>query len=310
MRPIILILGPTAGGKTTLSISIAEQLGGGGECVIADSMQVYRGMDIGTAKPTNQEREKIEHHLVDIFGPDEDGFTVETWLSNAENAIKKINRQEKWPIIVGGTNLYIQAFLYGLFKGPKSDPKIRAELNTLKNNELHSKLRNVDPDSASKIHINDKKRIIRALEVFEITGIPISVQQEQWEREPRKNVIIIGLDWPVEMINQRINSRVKEMVKLGLLDEVKKLRQNLNNQSREALGYKQFLSFLNGEISEKEAIEQIKVLTRRYAKQQRTWLKRFRVLPNALFIDMKNKNMQTAAKEALKYISGRVLDIK
>ena len=253
---------------------------------------------------------KIKHHLVDIFGADEDGFTLETWLSSAENAIEKIHSKEKWPIIVGGTNLYIQAFLYGLFKGPKSDPSIRAKLNSLKNTALHSKLRSVDPDSASKIHINDKKRIIRALEVFEITGVPISVQQEQWTSEPRKNVVIIGLDWSVEMINQRINSRVIEMVAVGLLDEVKKLRKALNNQSREALGYKQFLSFLNGETSEEEAVEQIKILTRRYAKQQRTWLKRFRVLPNTLFIDMKNKSMQTAAKEALKHINAYVLATK
>ena len=303
MRPTILILGPTAGGKTMLSIELANQLECGGECVIADSMQVYTDMNIGTAKPTQEELDAAPHHLVNLVPVDSEGFTVNSWLEASEQAINDIRLRDKFPIIVGGTNLYIQAFLFGLFDGPQSDEKIRDALNELENREMFERLKEVDPQSAQRIHINDRKRLIRALEVFELTGQPISTLQNQWQGlPPREDVIIIGLDWPVSAINKRINKRVKMMMDHGLLEEVTLLRDKFNSQASEALGYKQILNHLNGECTLDEAVERIKILTRRYAKQQRTWLKRFKVLPNTHFIEMGDKKAQTVVSEALMHV--------
>ena len=303
MRPTILILGPTAGGKTTLSIELANQLDGGGECIIADSMQVYTEMNIGTAKPTQEELDAAPHHLVNLVPVDSDGFTVNHWIEESEKAIADIQLRGKFPIIVGGTNLYIQAFLFGLFDGPQSDEKIRESLSKLDNREMFNKLKEVDYHSAERIHINDRKRLIRALEVFKLTGQSISELQNQWQgRPPRKDIIIVGLDWAVSTINKRINKRVKLMMDNGLLEEVSSLKGIVNSQAREALGYKQILSHLDGDCTLNEAVERIKILTRRYAKQQRTWLKRFKVLPNTHFIEMGDKKMQTVANEALKHI--------
>ena len=210
MRPTILILGPTAGGKTTLSIELANQLLGGGECIIADSMQVYTDMNIGTAKPTQEELSAAPHHLVNLVPVDSEGFTVNSWLEASEQSIEEIQSRNKYPIIVGGTNLYIQAFLFGLFEGPQSNEQNRESLAGLENSELFERLQKVDPLSVERIHINDRKRLIRALEVFELTGQPISELQNQWQgRPPREDVIIVGLDWAVSTINKRINKRVK-----------------------------------------------------------------------------------------------------
>ncbi|HIN83380.1 MAG TPA: tRNA (adenosine(37)-N6)-dimethylallyltransferase MiaA, partial [Phycisphaerales bacterium] len=174
MHPIILILGPTAGGKTSLAISLANELPGGGECICADSMQVYTGMDIGTAKPTEEERAAAVHHLVDIANPSEDGFTVETWLTHANAVIEDIRSRGKWPIVVGGTNLYVQSLLFGLFDGPDCDQEKRDVLNAIENTKLQTRLRELDPEAAERIHINDKRRLVRAIEVCEATGFPLS----------------------------------------------------------------------------------------------------------------------------------------
>jgi tRNA dimethylallyltransferase len=300
MHPIILILGPTAGGKTSLAIALANELPGGGECICADSMQVYTGMDIGTAKPTEQERLDAVHHLVDIANPSEDGFTVESWLTHANAVIEDIRSRGKWPIVVGGTNLYIQSLLFGLFDGPDCDQEKRDELNAKENTELQERLRKLDPNAAERIHINDKRRLVRAIEVCEATGFPLSSLQSQWGKPmPREDALIIGLDWPVKTINKRINARVKTMFNEGLLEEVEALKENLGMQASEALGYKQILAYLRGECTLEEARERIKILTRRYAKQQRTWLRRFHVLPSAHFIEMDNTSMQHVTEQAL-----------
>ena len=304
MRPLILILGPTAGGKTSLSITLAQQLKGGGACICADSMQIYRGMNIGTATPTNEEQAGVPHHLLNIADPSKDGFTVEKWLTRANSTIKDIQADSMWPIVVGGTNLYIQSLLFGMFDGPKSDPNIRADLESSTNAELHEQLQTFDQDAATRIHINDRRRMVRAIEVFKLTGEPLSQLQSQWEQEtPLNDTIVIGLAWEVEAINRRINIRVKEMMAQGLLDEVRALQGTLGMQAREALGYKQLLAHISGECTLDEAIEQIKILTRRFAKQQRNWLRRFQKLPNAHFIEVSEMPSQDIVNKALACIS-------
>ena len=300
MRPIIVILGPTAGGKTSLAIDLAQSLPDGGECICADSMQIYKRMDIGTAKPTIDEQKAAPHHLFDLIEPSEQGFTVDSWLTLANKTIDEIRGRGKWPIVVGGTNLYVQSLLFGMFDAPSADPKRRTELEEQTNDELRAILQSLDPVATSRIHINDRRRTIRAIEVCELTGKPISEQQSQWNgQSPREDARIIGLDWAVGKINRRINKRVKVMMDAGLLEEVTSLQSALCPQAAEALGYKQLLEHLRGNCDLEHAVERIKILTRRYAKAQRTWLKRFKVLPRTHFIEICEKQPQVIAKEAL-----------
>ncbi|MDP7008842.1 MAG: tRNA (adenosine(37)-N6)-dimethylallyltransferase MiaA [Phycisphaerales bacterium] len=305
MQPIILILGPTAGGKTSLSIELANSLPNGGECICADSMQIYKEMDIGTAKPTPQEQAMAPHHLFDIIEPSEQGFTVDTWLTLANETIEEVRARGKWPIVVGGTNLYVQSLLFGMFDAPTADPQRRAELEELTNDQLREQLERVDHEATKKIHRNDRRRTIRAIEVFERTGKPISAQQSQWiGQTPREDARIIGLDWNVRLINKRINKRVKMMMDQGLLEEVTALQGTLCPQAAEALGYKQILMHLRGECDLEHAVEKIKILTRRYAKSQRTWLRRFKVLPRTTFIEIDQKQPQAIVNAALMHALG------
>lgn len=301
-KPVILILGPTAGGKTSLAITLAHTLPGGGECICADSMQVYRGMDIGTAKPTPEEQAQAPHHLFDIANPADDGFSVDIWLNLAEQTIAEIRCRDRYPIIVGGTNLYVQAFLFGLFEGPEPDGELRDQLQSHKEVDLRAWLERVDPVGAERIHPNDRKRTIRAIEVYELTGTPLSELQVQWTSEnPREDVIIIGLDYPAEAINRRINARVKAMIDAGLVNEVRQIHEAeaFGRQASEALGYKQLLEALEGSISEEDAIEQIKIRTRRFAKQQRTWLRKFRVHSRSSWLEADHLSPQEIASKAI-----------
>ena len=305
-KPVILILGPTAGGKTSLAISLANTLPGGGECICADSMQVYRGMDIGTAKPTPEEQAQARHHLIDIADPSDDGFSVDTWLSLAEKIIAEIRGRDRYPIIVGGTNLYVQAFLFGLFEGPEPDVTLRERLRGLAEADLRAWLERVDPVGAERIHTHDQKRTIRAIEVYELTGKRLSELQVQWtDSRPREDVIIIGLDYPTEAINRRINARVKGMIDAGLVDEVQRLHESgaIGRQASEALGYKQLVEALEGSISEEEAIEQIKIRTRRFAKQQRTWLRKFRAHPRSTWFEAEQLTPQEIVNKAITSLS-------
>jgi tRNA dimethylallyltransferase len=306
VRPIILILGPTAGGKTSLSITLANTLEGGGECICADSMQIYKRMDIGTAKPTQDERNAAPHHLLDMIEPSEKGFTVDSWLTLANQKIEEIRARGKWPIIVGGTNLYVQSLLFGMFDAPSANPERRAELEEITNDQLREILQKLDIEATTRIHINDRRRTIRAIEVCELTGKTISEQQSQWNgQSPREDARIIGLNWQVGKINRRINKRVKNMMDEGLLQEVIALQDELGQQASEALGYKQLLEHLRGTCDLEHAIERTKILTRRYAKAQRTWLRRFKVLPRTHFIEIDEKQPQVIAAEALAHaISG------
>lgn len=286
-KPVILILGPTAGGKTDLAIELAHRLPGGGECVSADSMQVYRGMDVGTAKPGPDERARIPHHLIDVAEPDDEDFSVDRWLTLAEQAIADIRARGRWPIVVGGTNLYVKALLEGLFEGPDPDPDLRRTLEDTPTADLRAELERLDPDAAERIHPNDRKRTIRAIEVARLTGRPISEHQQEWDRGGvREDALIVGLDYPAEIINRRINARVRRMIEAGLVEEARELwrRDRLSRQAREGLGYKQLINHFEGGASLEDAIEQIKIRTRRFAKQQRTWLKRFRALPRSFWM--------------------------
>jgi tRNA dimethylallyltransferase len=310
-RPIVLILGPTAGGKTALALELARRLPGpdglGGECVCADSMQIYRGMDIGTAKPTAAERASVPHHLLDLLEPGEEGFSVDAWLARAEAAIAEIRTRNRWPIVVGGTNLYVQALLHGLFEGPAPDPALRARLAATEPEQLRRRLESVDPEAAGRIHPRDHRRTVRALEVFEQTGRRISDLQRQWHADGvRRDVRVIGLDYPREAINRRINARVKAMMDSGLLDETRTLWRAgvLGGQAGEALGYRQLVEHLEGSIGLDEAVEQIKIATRRFAKMQRTWLRRFRQLDESRWFAADELTPQTLAEQALNYVTG------
>lgn len=286
-----VIVGPTAGGKSALAVELALRLGGGrpgaAEVVTADAFQVYRGMDIGTAKPTEAERAGVAHHLIDVVEPAE-AFTVSQWLSLAESALAAIGAAGRNPIVVGGTHLYVKSLIDGLFEGPEPDAALRDELRGKGLPALRAELTRVDPEAARRIHSNDERRTIRALEVYRQTGRPISQWQSQWDRTPRTDCVLVGLDWPTEALNKRINARVKSMVERGLLAEVEALEASgrLGRQAREALGYKQILRHLRGDWTLEEAIEQIKIDTRRFAKSQRTWLRRLRSIPGSVWIDV------------------------
>lgn len=282
------------------------------EVVTADAFQVYCGLDIGTAKPTAVERGGIPHHLIDIVDPRTgksievvsgtsdhrrssmpaqvyEPFTVDRWLSRAEATITDLRSRGVLPIVVGGTHLYVKALLDGLFDGPEPDAALRAKLTSMDADARRAELERVDPEAAARIHPNDIRRTVRALEVYRLTGIPISAQQTQWKPEAQTSLpafTLIGIDWPTELINQRINARVKGMIERGLVEEVRELLASgaLGPQAREALGYKQLLHHLNAQVTLEDAIEAIKIETRRFAKNQRTWLRQLRVRPGAIWI--------------------------
>jgi tRNA dimethylallyltransferase len=246
-------------------------------------MKVYRRMDIGTAKPSREARQQVRYHMIDVVEPSE-SFSVGLFLERANAAIEDIRSRGKAVIAVGGTALYIKALLYGLFEGPGGDEQTRAALRARAAAEgpagLHRDLARIDQEAADRINPNDAKRIIRALEVYQLTGKPISSFQKQFEAErPIQDWTIIGLrrERPVE--SRRINTRVKKMIDLGLVDEVKSLLaedEPLSQQAGCAIGYAEIIGHLQGRMSLEDAFELIKKNTRRLAKGQRTWFKTFR----------------------------------
>jgi tRNA dimethylallyltransferase len=229
----------------------------------------------------------VAHHLIDIVEPTE-AFTVADWLGAAEAALDGIRGRGRVPVLAGGTHLYIKAFLDGLFEGPDPDPALRERLRARGLPALRAELERVDPAAAARIHPNDERRTVRALEVYHQTGVPISTHQRQWDAgRTRCDCVVIGLDWPAEVLNRRINARVKGMMERGLLEEVRGLHGagRLGPQAREALGYKQLVGHLEGRATLEEAVEEIKIETRRFAKNQRTWLRRLRATPGSVWID-------------------------
>ncbi len=290
MKPdMLLILGVTASGKGRLACSLAELFDA--EIVSVDSMKVYRRMDIGTSKPPKEVRQRVKYHLIDVVEPSEP-FSVGTFVDLAYEAIGQIRCRKRKIIAVGGTALYIKALLYGLFEGPGADEQVRAELRARVKDggleKLYHELMKVDPAAGERISSNDAKRIIRALEVYRITGRPISSLQQQFDAEqPKHDWTIVGLRREKAAENGRINERVKKMIAAGLVEEVKTLlaeEKPLSEQARCAIGYAEIISYLSGKISLEEATELIKKNTRRFAKSQRTWFKRFK---NVHWLDIK-----------------------
>lgn len=276
---MIVVLGATATGKSEFGLLLAKAFGG--EVINADSMQVYKLMDIGTAKPPPHVRKEVPHHMIDLVLPDEP-FSAGQYKTLGRKAIEEVLSRDRVPLVVGGTGLYIRALLEGLIEGLKGDETIRKalyeEAKQVGNLGLWRRLAEIDPEAARRIHPNDLYRIVRALEIYEITRIPPSqLRQAHGFRERPYDTLKIGLYKPREELHRRIRERVDEMIKQGLVDEVKGLLQmgygpELN--SMKAIGYREIIRYLMGEIGLEEAIGLIKLNTRRFAKRQMTWFKR------------------------------------
>ena len=279
-KPLVILTGPTAVGKTETSLWLAKHIGG--EIISADSMQVYRGMDIGSAKIMPDEMQGIPHHLIDVLDPDEE-FNVVRFQEMAKQAMDKIYAKGHIPIITGGTGFYIQALLYDIdFTETESDTALRAELEQLAEEKgaqwLHDELRKVDPESAEAIHANNVKRTIRALEFYRQTGEKISVHNEkERQKESPYAFTYFVLNRPRKELYSRIDQRVDIMMEQGLVDEVSRLREagyRRSSVAMQGLGYKEIYDYLDGEISLDEAVYRIKRDTRHFAKRQLTWFHR------------------------------------
>ena len=276
---VIALMGPTAVGKTWLVSQLSKDLGG--EIVNADSVQIYRFMDIGTAKPTMAERAEVVHHLVDIVDPDQD-FDARRYSQLAREVIASLARQGTPAIVVGGTGLYLKAIFHGLFPGAPSDPLVRQRLRREAEKkggvELYQRLQRIDPITAQRVHPHDLFRIIRALEVWECKGQPISALQSDHDFKDRPfQPLKIGLRRPRPELYERINSRVEEMMTQGLLEEVRELLSRgygPNLKSMQALGYRHMVQHLINGVGITEAVRTMKRDTRRYAKRQMTWFRR------------------------------------
>ncbi len=276
MKPLVAIVGPTATGKTELSIRLAQEIGG--EIVNADSRQVYRYMDIGTAKPTAEDRSKIPHHLLDVVDPDED-FSLAIYQDMAGRAIEDIHRRGRIPVLVGGSGQYVWAILEG-WSAPEvpPDPAFREELELKSITEggdiLYRQLQEVDPESAGKIDPRNIRRVIRALEVFRITGKRFS--ELRTKTPPDFNVRIVGITVERDELYRRIDARVDAMVKHGFIDEVRSLLDrgySPDLPAMSSLGYREIGGYLKGELSLPEACEQIKFTTHRFARNQYAWFR-------------------------------------
>ena len=279
-RPVIVILtGCTASGKSGLAHRLALDFGA--EILSVDSMKVYREMDIGTAKPSLAERRAAPHHLIDVVDPSE-SFSAARFVELADRAVADVHRRGRLTVADGGTILYLRTFTEGLFEGPASDPairqRLREEADALGLEVLHDRLRHADPQAADRIHRNDLKRILRALEVHELTGRPISSLQQQFgQLRDDYRMLFVGLSHDRECLNRRINARVRQMMAQGFLDEAERLFRReppLSEQARQALGYAELFAHLAGRCDLETAVEKIKINTRRFAKSQRTWFRR------------------------------------
>ena len=290
---ILAVVGPTASGKTAISVELAHRLRG--EVVSCDSMQVYRRMNVGTAKPTEDEKQGVPHHLMDVVEPDAP-FSCADYVTMAGKAVKDISARGKLPILCGGTGLYLDRFLCGKMEETHADEGLRASLFAFAESEgveaLHARLREVDPESAEAIHPNNVKRVVRALEIYEQTGIPKSeFDRRSQAGESPYDALVIGLHYPRrEVLYERINRRVDMMLADGLSDETKQLLDEgvfeVNLTAAQAIGYKELLGYFNGSETLAEATENLKTATRRYAKRQLTW---FGAKPYVVWVEMEKE---------------------
>lgn len=280
----LILTGPTASGKTALALELAGRLNA--EIIAMDSMTLYRGMDIGTAKPTLAERSAIPHHLIDVLEPWESG-NVAWWLNEASRCCREIESRDKQVLFVGGTPFYLKALLHGLFDAPPIDAELRQRLEReaelIGPSAFHARLAEIDPVSAQRLHANDVRRVVRALEVWHLTGKPLSEMQRQgWfdetaeERSSEEFPRCLAIDLPREELYARINRRVEIMMNSGWIDEVTRLRaraQPLSKEAACALGYREIGEYLDGKRALADTIAEIQLRSRQFAKRQLTWFR-------------------------------------
>lgn len=296
---VIVIVGPTCSGKTDLSLFVAKNIKA--EIISADSRQVYQKLSIGTAKPSQEELNQTKHHLIDFLLPKEE-YNASKFEKDSLQIIKQLHEKNKIPIVVGGSGLYIKALVEGIFDSVDTDEEFRKEIMELRENNgdqfIYEKLKLVDPKTAENLLPQNWKRVIRALEVFHITGEPIWKHQSEHKRDINLDLLQFGLNWDRKILYENIETRVDNMIELGLVDEVKLLlnsgfSKDLN--SLNTVGYKEIIDFIEGNISLERAIELIKRNTRRYAKRQLTW---FRRDENIKWFDIdKKEDLEPIAKE-------------
>ena len=295
------LTGVTATGKSRIALALAERLGA--EIISLDSMAIYRGMDIGTAKPTADQQAAVPHHLIDVVEPSED-YSVAQYVDAAHAKIAEIRSRGREALFVGGTPLYLKALLRGLFEGPPANWELRLEIERdvaeVGNEALHARLEQIDPIAASAIHVRDTRRLIRALEVFRATGQPISHQQMEFDdARSAEECRVFVLRRPKEEQNARINERVEEMVERGLIEEVERLTTNgqqLGRTASQAVGYREVIEFLAGQRDRASMLERIKTRTRQFAKRQGVW---FRSLSECRFVDISGEVDAAALAEQI-----------
>ncbi|MFC1587297.1 tRNA (adenosine(37)-N6)-dimethylallyltransferase MiaA [Planctomycetota bacterium] len=304
MKIIPVILGPTASGKSTVALEVAAQLGA--DIISVDSMKVYRGMDIGTDKPSPEVTARVCHHLIDIRNPDEAYSTFE-FFHDCCRILEECLKAERTVILEGGTALYYRALLKGLFAGPEADWELRQQLEQEAASSgdpdyLYQKLAGLDPARAEKLHRNDHRRLIRAIEVFQLSGQPMSELEATTTRPAPFEFHLIGLDRSREQLYQRVNQRVDEMVADGLFEEVEALQENfeMSREARQGLGYKEVLAALNGDVSRDETIDRIKQSTRHFAKHQLTWFRTWDIT----WLQADEANTEELTGQALRIIGG------
>lgn len=285
---------------------LAERLGG--EVLALDSMKVYRGMDIGTDKPTLTERRGIPHHLLDLLAPSE-SMNLRRFVDLAHATVQDIQARGHQPIAVGGTALYLKGVLHGVFEGPAANLELRARLRTEAAAHgvaaLHQRLATVDPASAARLHPNDYKRIERALEVHELSGVPLSVQLGQWAQQPSLAADVFVLTWPRDELDRRINTRVERMFDMGLLEEVERILGSggFGPQSGEAVGYREAAAVLAGTMERKTAVQLVQQRTRQFARKQLTW---FRSMTAARWVEAREGDSAESLAERVLSLRARV----
>lgn len=292
------LTGPTASGKTAAGVALARRLDA--EVISLDSMAIYRGMDIGTAKPAAAEQGGVPHHLIDIVDPHEE-FSVAQYVAAAEAAVREIAARGRAPLFVGGTPLYLKALLRGIFEGPPADWSLRRDLEAIAERDgdeaLHKRLAVVDPASARRLHMRDRRRVIRALEVYELSGKTITELQQQFDKaRAAEDCRVFTLVWPREQLVERIDRRVDAMFAAGLVDEVRSLLgagSAIGRTAGQAVGYREVLEHLRGDRGLSETIELVKLRTRQFAKRQMTW---FRSLSECRLVEAESEPEVVAEK--------------